>query len=241
MQRTRLDKFISQKLAISRRDVRLMLAQKRVLVDGQVAENIGQIVDKFSYIRFDDKILSQQCAYYLMLSKPKGVVCATKDDEHTTVIDLLDNTQFPFKSHLHIVGRLDKNTTGLVLLTNNSEWAESITQPEHKIDKHYLVTVQNPLDEHYIDAFANGMYFGYENITTLPAKMLITSTYQAQVWLKEGKYHQIKRMFGRFQNPVIQLHRQAIGDLSLDNNLAVGEARHLTQAEVNLFGSSNQP
>ena len=209
-----------------------MLAQKRVLVDEQLAVNIEQQINKFSLIALDGKFIQNNPAHYIMLHKPVGVVCATKDDKHVTVIDLLP---YDFKKQLHIVGRLDLNTSGLVLLTNDSRWSEAITQPSQKIEKTYTVTLQNPIDESYIEAFAQGMYFGYENITTLPATLKILDTHIAEVKLLEGKYHQIKRMFGRFRNPVITLHRSQIGDLALDDVLTAGQSRVLTNAEVCLF------
>ncbi|MGL1958038.1 MAG: pseudouridine synthase [Colwellia sp.] len=220
--RSRLDRFISQQSNLPRKAVRLLLAQKRILVDGIVAENIAQPIDKFSHIQLDDEILQANKPTYIMLHKPVGVVCATKDKQHKTVIDLL---HCQHKDDLHIVGRLDLNTSGLVLLTNDSRWSEQLTSPQHKVEKRYLVTLKNPLTAEYIDAFAQGMYFDYEKITTQPVKLTILSTYQAEVILTEGRYHQIKRMFGRFRNPVMALHRIAIGSFVLDNTLKVGESK----------------
>lgn len=230
MQRGRLDKFISSTLNISRRDVRLMLAQRRVFVDDIAALDIGQQINKFSIITLDNKVLQSQQPIYLMLNKPVGVVSATKDEQHKTVLDLLT---LPLKETLHIVGRLDLNTSGLILLTNDSRWSERLTQPENKVPKIYQVTLQNSLTTEYITAFEKGMYFGYENITTKPAKLEIVSEFVAQVTLVEGRYHQIKRMFGRFENPVVQLHRCQIGTLTLDPTLCRGQSRQLTKDEIN--------
>jgi 16S rRNA pseudouridine516 synthase len=242
----RLDRFISEYCNISRRAVRLMLAKKRINVDGSVADDIGLRIDKFSKITLDGELIQDNQALYIMLHKPIGVVSATIDKEHKTVIDLLEE-QYLFsgdkakeKEHLHIVGRLDLNTSGLLLLTNDSRWSERLTSPEHKVEKRYQVTLQNPLTDEYVKAFAEGMYFEFENITTRPAKLKIIKNqtseqgnkYIAEVKLIEGRYHQIKRMFGRFRNPVIGLHRQAIGKLKLDQKLAVGCCRFLTNKEV---------
>lgn len=227
--KSRLDRFIAQQCQISRRSVRLMLAQGRVLVNGIVARDIDEIIDSFTDIVVDGKVIQANSAHYIMLHKPVGVVSATKDSQHKTVIDLLD---YSFKEQLHIVGRLDLNTSGLVLLTNDSRWSEQLTQPERKVSKRYLVTLKNKLTHDYIAAFANGMYFEYEDITTKPAKLTILDCYKAEVELIEGRYHQIKRMFGRFRNPVVSLHRDKIGHLELDQQLAVGEYRKLTLNEV---------
>ena len=228
----RLDKFLSQHCQVSKGDVRLMLAQKRVHVDGELALDIEQQVNKFSKICLDNKLIQDNPAYYVMLHKPVGVVCATKDKQHQTVIDLLEDD---YKHELHIVGRLDLNTSGLVLLTNDSTWSEAITQPQQKVEKTYQVTLQNPMNERYIDQFSRGMYFEYEDIITQPAKLTLLDEYNAEVKLTEGKYHQIKRMFGRFRNPVVSLHRSQIGHIQLDDSLAVGQSRQLSQIEVDKF------
>ncbi|KGJ89473.1 pseudouridine synthase [Thalassotalea sp. ND16A] len=236
MQRSRLDRFISLTLNISRRDVRLMLAQKRITVDGIIVSDIGLIIDKFSLIVVDDKVLQNYQPSYVMVHKPVGVVSATTDEQHKTVIDLLDSEQYPEKTELHIVGRLDLNTSGLILLTNDSSWSERLTQPNAKVAKHYKVTLADAISEDlqhdYVSAFAKGMYFAYEDITTKAAKLTIISPHTAVLTLTEGRYHQIKRMFGRFQNKVVALHRFAIGNLELEQQLLVGTARRLTACEV---------
>lgn len=228
--RTRLDRYISQTLGVNRGDVRAMLAQGRLHLDGVPATDIHQPVDEFTRVVMDGKTLQDKKPIYLMLHKPSGVVSATKDDKHTTVIDLLDHPQ---KHELHIVGRLDFNTSGLMLLTNDGRWSRQLTQPESKVIKRYRVILEHPLTQDYIAAFAEGMYFAFEDITTRPAQLIILGEYEAEVALVEGRYHQIKRMFGRFQNPVVGLHRIAIGNLQLGNDVAVGQSRMLTTDELN--------
>jgi 16S rRNA pseudouridine516 synthase len=122
----------------------------------------------------------------------------------------------------------------LVLLTNDSRWSEYLTSPLSKVPKQYIVTLKNPLTEDYIQAFSQGMYFAFEDITTKPATLKIISPYQAEVTLMEGRYHQIKRMFGRFNNPVIALHRLSIGNYVLDESLRVGESRTISLIDLNL-------
>lgn len=218
-----------------------MLAQKRVSVDGVLATDIGQIIHRFSVIAIDDELIQENVPVYIMLHKPVGVVCATVDNQHTTVLDLLrPEYSEEMLADIHIVGRLDLNTSGLVLLTNDSRWSEAITSPEHKVAKVYHVTLKHKLTTEYIDAFAQGMYFSYEDISTRPAQLTILSDNEALVSLTEGRYHQIKRMFGRFRNAVIALHRLSVGDIALDPDLAVGEYRHLTEKEVNSVISINR-
>ncbi|GIU11946.1 MULTISPECIES: pseudouridine synthase [unclassified Shewanella] len=227
--RARLDRFISAKTGINKKHVRLLLAKGQVLVDGEVARNIDQIIDEFSHVCLDGKVLQANAPSYVMLYKPVGVVSATVDDKHKTVIDLLERAD---KQSLHIVGRLDLNTSGLLLLTNDGRWSKKLMSPDHKVGKVYRVTLKNPIDESYIAAFANGMYFEFEDITTLPATLEIVDDYTALVTLVEGRYHQIKRMFGRFQNPVVGLHRLSVGDIELDPELAVGASRDLSCGEI---------
>jgi len=229
MQKSRLDKFLINQLSLGKRDVRLILAQKKVKVDGEISVDMDKQINKFSVIEVNGKTLQANESLYIMLNKPIGVVSATKDNIHKTVVDLLTH---PEKESLHIVGRLDLNTSGLVLLTNNSQWSENLTQPNSKVPKIYQVTLQNKLTAEYAPAFEQGMYFGFEDITTKPAKLEILSDHVAQVTLVEGKYHQIKRMFGRFKNPVVQLHRSKVGNLELDLALNAGESRLLTPDEI---------
>ncbi|MEP5764383.1 MAG: 16S rRNA pseudouridine(516) synthase [Halieaceae bacterium] len=233
----RLDRHLSSHLAIKRSDVRLLLAQGRVEVDGAIATDISQVINQFSDVRCDGQTTQAGTARYLMLNKPAGVVSATTDDKHGTVIDLLDQT---WKDQLHIVGRLDFNSTGLVLLTNDGQWSRQLSLPGSKLLKRYRVRVEQSLTQDYVDAFQRGMYFAYEDITTLPAQLTILGEFEAEVGLVEGRYHQIKRMFGHFDNKVLSIHRFAVGSLTLDADLAPGQNRELSEAEAALLSELTQ-
>lgn len=225
----RLDRHLSEKLGIKRSDVRLLLAQGRVQVDGAPATSISQVITRFTEVRCDGQPTQLDTPRYLMLNKPRGVVCATEDDQHRTVIDLLAQ---PWKTRLHIVGRLDFNSTGLVLLTNDGRWSRQLSLPGSKLLKRYHVRVEKPLSNEHVEAFRDGMVFDYEGITTRPAELTVLDDYEAQVGLVEGRYHQIKRMFGRFDNRVLSIHRFAVGSLTLDPGLSPGDSRELTQGEL---------
>ncbi|WP_461537075.1 pseudouridine synthase [Spongorhabdus nitratireducens] len=227
--RTRLDRFISKKTGISRGSLRPLFAKGMVSVDGVVNRDTQYVIDEFSKVSFDGEELQNNTPVYIMMHKPAGVVSATKDEQHKTVIDLLER---PDKNTLHIAGRLDLHSSGLLLLTNDSRWSSRLTLPEKKVRKVYRVTLANPLTDAYIEAFAKGMYFGFEDITTRPAQLKILSEYVAEVTLEEGRYHQIKRMFGRFRNPVVKLHRLSVGNLVLDDSLPEGQSRELSEYEV---------
>ncbi|MGJ8691678.1 MAG: pseudouridine synthase [Thalassotalea sp.] len=240
----RLDKFISKHCQVNRKAVKLMLAKKRILVDDLYVRDVDLVVNKFSKIALDNEILQAHQPVYLMLHKPVGVVSSTKSgnvnerlkkedpsqiEVYQTVIELINRDD---RQQLHYAGRLDLNTSGLMLLTNDSRWSERLSLPNNKVEKRYIVTLANKLTPAYIDAFAAGMYFKKEDVITKPAKLTILSDYVAEVTLVEGRYHQIKRMFGQFDNPVVALHRESIGNLSLGNDLAVGASRELSEFEV---------
>ncbi|MGK0339353.1 MAG: 16S rRNA pseudouridine516 synthase [Candidatus Azotimanducaceae bacterium] len=196
-------------------------------MDGAVAHSIQQKVTEFTQVVLDGDCLKDNQPVYIMLNKPKGIVSATQDIKHATVLDIIQHEQ---KNELHIVGRLDFNTTGLVLLTNDGAWSRKISLPETKLVKTYEVTLSKPLDSEYVDVFREGVYFSYENITTQPARLEILSEYTARLYLTEGKYHQVKRMFGFFQNEVLALHRVSVGRISLEG-LEMGQSRLLTMDE----------
>jgi len=228
----RIDRYLSKQLKINRRDIKLMLAQGRIEINGATIREVNTIVEEFDRVVFDGEVLQDKQPLYIMLNKPIGVVSATKDELHKTVMDLLSGYSTEQLESLHIVGRLDLNTSGLLLITNDSRWSRKLMAPEAKVNKVYNVTLENDLSEDYISAFAEGMYFSFEDITTQPAQLSILSNKVAEVILMEGKYHQIKRMFGRFRNPVMALHRSSIGNLKLDEELKEGQSRQLTSLEV---------
>ena len=164
-----------------------------------------------------------------MLHKPKGCVSATRDPEHKTVLDLI---AAPDKHQLHIAGRLDFNTTGLMLLTNDGTWSRRLTQPQTKLAKVYYVETEQDIGPHYAQIFAAGLYFAFENLTTQPAELQVLGPRTARLSIVEGRYHQVKRMFGHFDNKVLRLHREAMGPLVLDPALAPGQYRALTPDEI---------
>ena len=236
--RARLDRFLSASAAIKRRDVLPLLAQGRVRVDGVVCFERDRLVDQFAVIELDHQVLQRNAAAYVMLNKPAGVVSATQDVKHTTVVQLLDRAD---RHSLHIVGRLDFNSTGLLLLTNDGRWSRYLSKPENKVAKTYRVTLAKPVSADCVEAFAEGMYFAYEGITTRPAQLHRLTATVALVELMEGRYHQIKRMFGRFDNEVLALHRLAVGNLYLDPALAPGASRELSATELQTLSLAADP
>lgn len=227
--RSRLDRLVAKALGISADAVRPLLAQGRITVDSRVAQLREEIVDGFACVMVDGLVLQAQQPVYLMLHKPCGVLSATRDASHAVATSLIDH---PAVATLHIAGRLDRSASGLLLLTNDGRWSRAISDPEYGISKQYLVTLRDPLHDDHVAAFAAGMHFPYEDIVTRPAQLEILDTHLARVTLQEGRYHQLKRMFGRFRNPVLGIHRVAIGALALDTRLAPGQWRALSPEEV---------
>lgn len=226
----RLDRFLSNLPQLNRQTARQLLASGRVRVDGAVVCDGLCEVSQFSRIEVDSELLQAgKAARYFMLHKPIGVVSATEHDQHRTVLDLLDE---PDKAELHLAGRLDLHTSGLLLITNDGQWSRRLTEPRSRLGKVYRVTTEQPITAEYIEVFARGLYFAYEDLTTLPAELVILDSHSALLTLHEGRYHQVKRMFGHFQNKVIGLHRLSMGSIQLDPQLTPGQYRPLSPAEI---------
>jgi 16S rRNA pseudouridine516 synthase len=229
----RLDRFLSNLPRFNRKNVRMALASGRVRVDGHKTSDPHHEVREFSQVMFDEEILQNgKAARYFMLHKPKGCVSATLDAQHPTVLDLLDE---PDRHELHIAGRLDFNTTGLMLITNDGQWSRRLTQPQTRLPKVYYVETEQVIDERYVSRFAEGFYFSFEDITTQPAQLSVLGSRCARLSIVEGRYHQVKRMFGHFDNKVLILHRERIGMLALDPALEPGSYRELRLSEIALF------
>ncbi|NBK38419.1 pseudouridine synthase [Pseudomonas soli] len=226
----RLDRFLGNLPCYNRQQVRLLLAQGRVRVDGVATADPLLEVREFSRVAVDEQVLQAgHPARYLMLHKPSGCVSATQDPQHRTVLDLLPAA---LRDELHIAGRLDYNTTGLMILTNDGQWSRRLTQPKTKQPKTYLVHTEDEIGAHYVERFREGFYFAFEDLTTLPAQLDILGPRSARLTIVEGRYHQVKRMFGHFQNKVVALHRESMGSITLDPILHTGEFRALTDAEI---------
>ncbi|MCF5172415.1 pseudouridine synthase [Pseudomonas canadensis] len=226
----RVDRLLSNLPRFNRKQVRLLLAERRVSVDGVAVSDPHHEVREFSRVCVDDEVLQAgKPARYFMLHKPQGCVSATADPQHPTVLDLLDE---PDKGELHIAGRLDFNTTGLMLITNDGQWSRRLTQPQTKLPKVYLVETEQAIGPEYAMTFAQGLYFAFEDLTTQPAELELLGPTTARLSIVEGRYHQVKRMFGHFDNKVIGLHRERMGPLVLDVALAPGQYRALTDDEI---------
>lgn len=225
----RLDKIISATGKKSRREVREMVRQGRVLVDGKPVPAADMKVDpQTAVILLDGEPLGYEKFTYVMLHKPAGVLTATEDRRQETVLDLLPPELR--RRALSPVGRLDKDTEGLLLLTNDGQLAHRLLSPKSHVDKVYYARVDGALEPGDIAAFAAGMTLG-DGLECLPAGLEILSPTEALVTLREGKFHQVKRMLAARGKPVLYLKRLSMGRLRLDPALAPGAWRMLTEEE----------
>jgi 16S rRNA pseudouridine516 synthase len=221
----RLDRFLSHQTRLGKKTVRQLIDAGRIKVDG-IAETFHRTgVGHFTTVELDGKILQQREAIYLMLHKPAGYLSATTDPELPTVIDLIDE---PYAEELHIAGRLDRASTGLLLLTNDGQWSRALTEPDKKVPKVYEITLRDTIREDASEIFSQGIYFAFEDLTTSPVKLEVISEKRARITLYEGRYHQIKRMFHAIGNKVTSLHRHSIGSLNL-NGLAEGQYHRISK------------
>ena len=233
----RIDKILSNAGYGSRSDVKELIRSGAVSCDGKRVEDPGEKrVAETSRIEISGVSISFSKYIYLMMQKPEGVISATYDPRHTTVVDLLpDNLR---RRGLFPVGRLDIDTTGLTILTDDGGFAHRLLSPKRHVEKEYEAVLDKAPDGAVLDDFERGMAIG-GNVKLQPARLTQTSDSptRVRVILTEGKFHQIKRMFAKHGIHVLELRRLRIGTLSLDPTLAPGEFRELTPAELALFDS----
>lgn len=216
--------FIGKRTGLGKRHAKRLLEEGKVFLNGdQVSE--GNIpLGKFDHLIASGETLQSNTRRIILLHKPAGILSATTDPKHRTVIDLID---VPWACELHLAGRLDRSTTGLVILTNDSAFSESLTRPENKIPKTYIVHTAQAIREEAIAKFRKGMHFEKENTRSRPAIVDRLTETSCRLTIHEGLHHQIKRMFLRFGIRVISLHRESIGSYHL-GDLKPGQWRWIS-------------
>ncbi|MAZ86333.1 MAG: 16S rRNA pseudouridine(516) synthase RsuA [Cellvibrionaceae bacterium] len=225
----RLDKYISQISDLSRKEVKRILKTGLVTVNEEVCKDPSRHISDADTVCAEGERLEPPCARYFMLHKPAGYVCVTKDKDHPTVLELLDE---PNLDKLQIAGRLDIDTTGLVLITDDGKWNHAVTSPKRDCKKTYLVTTLRDIEPETINKFSAGVMLDGEFKPTLPAELEILFANEAKLTISEGKYHQVKRMFAAVGNKVEELHRNQVGEIVLDEDLELGDYRELSADEV---------
>jgi 16S rRNA pseudouridine516 synthase len=235
----RLDQLLARATGMSRTQVQRHIKNGDVLVDGEPAH--GSLHIEGRQVHFRGELVHEPQPVYLMLHKPVGYVCANSDGQHPIVLDLLGDQRFHPTAPLQIVGRLDLDASGLVLLTTDGQWNHRITAPGGHCSKTYRVRLASPLTPEAQSRIEGGLLLQSESKPTLPCQIYpvaateVDPNTEVDIVLREGKYHQVKRLFAAVGNRVLALHRSRIGNLELD--LAPGEFRHLTPAEVQDLGS----
>lgn len=229
----RLDKFIAEQTGLTRSQAAKALKSGVVSVNEEIEKSGARKVSAEDAIRYEGEFLEWlEGGQYFMLYKPQGYVCSHDDGEYPTVFQFFD---YPLMNKLHTAGRLDVDTTGLVLLTDDGQWSHRITSPKHHCEKTYLVTLADPVEAFYAQQLAEGILLRGEKEPCLPAKMEILDDYNVNLTISEGRYHQVKRMFAALGNKVEALHRWRIGNIVLDESLEEGEYRTLSDEEIGSF------
>ncbi len=231
----RLDKYLADMGIGTRSEVKGYIRKGRVKVNKEVAKAPDLKITGEDYVTFDEQVISYVNTEYYMLNKPGGVVSATRDKFASTVVDLIEEGK---RKDLFPVGRLDKDTEGLLLITNDGDLAHRLLSPKKHVSKCYYARVTGRVDAEDIKRFQDGMKLD-EELTTLPAELKLIKAEAGEsevlVTIFEGKFHQIKRMFEAVGKEVLYLKRLSMGELTLDESLEPGEYRELTKAEIKLL------
>ena len=228
----RIDKIIASQGKYSRKEVKALIAKGRIAVDGRVVSSSSEKADPLTtQISIDGKSLAFKRNLYLMLNKPKGYVSATEDRDHPTVLELVP--QEYRGRNLFPAGRLDRDTTGLMIITDDGVLAHNILAPKKHVPKLYHVELDIPVTEEMRLGFSEGVMLN--DGVSKAADLIKTGKKTAEVTLWEGRYHQIKRMFGCFGAEVVELKRLGMGRLSLPEDLAEGECREMSEEELALL------
>lgn len=229
MAKERFDKIIANQFNISRKDARIGIRRGKGVVDGAVVRDPSQAVDTNSVITFNGQAMDYKKYIYILMNKPKGVLSASNDKKRKTVVDLVPEELL--RASLFPVGRLDKDTTGLLIITDDGDFAHKVIAPNKNVYKTYVATLDGPVTADMADAFARGIVLA-DGTQCKKAVLTPLEGNMAQIKISEGKYHQIKRMFGTVGLGVNELERIALGGLALPPNLEKGQCRLLSDEEI---------
>lgn len=220
MKKQRLDKFIANQLILSRSVVRNAIQKGKVKINGITVRDSGTIITESDYVTFEEKSVTYKEHIYILMNKPMGILSASNDKSRKTVVDLVPSNLK--RQGMFPVGRLDKDTTGLLIITDDGEFAHNCISPKKEISKSYIATLDGDITDNMIKTFADGVVLA-DGTLCKSAVLEKVDTNVARIIITEGKYHQIKRMFGTVGLGVNQLHRESIGNLTLPPELLQGE------------------
>ena len=223
----RIDRFLANQGFGTRKEVKKLIKDKLVTVDQDIiTDSAFQFDPNSATVRVEGQIIEYHEFVYLMMNKPAGVICATHDEQEETVMDLIAE----FYKDLFPIGRLDKDTEGLLLFTNDGTFAHQVISGKKEIMKVYEVVLKFPFDKKYLYALENGIVYGNDELAK-PVSVSVIEDNILHLGIAEGKYHQVKRMMHACNNEVIYLKRSSIGKLTLDETLELGGYRFLTEEE----------
>ncbi len=226
----RLDFLIANATTLSRKEAKRAISGGRVLCNSEPCRQASTTITSEDTVTLDGEAVTLPSSRYIMLNKPAGVISATTDSQQPTALDLLPPD---VRQGLHIAGRLDRDTTGLLLLTTDGQWSHRITSPRSDCHKRYRLGIAQPLSAEARERLEAGVMLKDESKPTKPATVVIRSEKEIELTLAEGRYHQVKRMLAAVGNHVEWLHRFRIGSIELDPDLAPGESRSLSADEIN--------
>jgi 16S rRNA pseudouridine516 synthase len=230
----RIDKIISVAMGVSRNDAKGFIKKGLVTINGLVVRDVGAKADeKSDTFAYNGKVIQYNKYVYIMMNKPKGVISASEGGSEKTVVDILPKGMK--RKNLFPAGRLDKDTTGFMLITDDGDFAHRILSPKNHIPKTYIATLDKPFDDEVVDDFHRGLELKNDRCMPAQIEAVDSDNLVARVTIKQGMYHQIKRMFAKHSITVVQLQRIKMGDLELDTSLDLGECRYITPSELELI------
>jgi len=232
----RLDRFVCKSTELTKHDATRLINKGEIFVNGKVITDEASQVHENNQITLNGQPLKARAFRYIQIHKPANTICSNIDEVYPSLFNYLKIDKV---SELHVAGRLDSDTTGLVLVTDDGRWSFDIIRPEKQCKKVYRVGLSKPITDDVIDQFRNGIKLQGESNLTRPAELVIISPSEGLLTITEGKFHQVKRMFSTVGNRVVSLHREAIGEISLD--VKVGQWRYLTANEVSSFMPQSEP
>lgn len=226
----RLDKFLCRSTDFSRSEAIQVIHQGLISVNGHIVTDESSQVHENNRIMHHGQPLTLRAPRYIMMNKPAGTICSNTDEAWPS---LFNHIELDRVRDMHVAGRLDADTTGLVLITDDGRWSFNIIRPDMQCEKVYRVKLRDPLADDAVTKFREGLQLQGEKNLTRPARLEEIGVKEVLLTITEGKYHQVKRMFAAIGNKVVALHRQQIGPIRLDTDQC--QWRHLTEAEVNAF------
>lgn len=227
----RLDKFICKSTELTRSEAKKVLKSGAIKVNGEVTRDPAKQVHENNSVTLEGCELTARQSRYIMMHKPQDTICSNVDELYPSLLHYIDVDR---AFDMHIAGRLDADTTGLVLVTDDGRWSHNIISPKKSCPKVYRVGLRDPVKPDTAEKFKQGVQLQGEASLTRPAKLEQLSEQEVLLTITEGKYHQVKRMFAAVGNKVVELHREQIGDVKLAD-LPEGQWRYLTEEEVSSF------